>query len=98
MRAVRQTAGAVLLLMAASCSCACSVASAEEAHLTVHVSGWHCAMCPGKTEAAVKKVKGVRAAAADFDKKTLSVTYDNHETGQRKIEKAVVASGFQVAT
>ena len=91
-RALRRAAVAALFMILATCS----VARADEAQLTLHVSGWHCAMCPGKTVASVKKVKGVQEAQADFDKKTLAVTYDDRKTGPKKIEKAVVASGFQV--
>ncbi len=91
-RAMRRAAVAALFMILASCS----TASAKEVNLTLRVSGWHCAMCPGKTEASVKKVKGVREAQADFDKKTLAVTYDDRKTGPKKIEKAVVEAGFQV--
>ncbi len=92
-RVMRRATSVVFSLMLVSCS----VAHAKEAQLTLHVSGWHCAMCPAKTEASVKKVKGVQQAQADFDKKTLAVTYDDEKTGPKKIEKAVVKAGFEVA-
>ncbi len=91
-KAMRRAAVAALFMSLASFS----TASAKEANLTLRVSGWHCAMCPAKTEAAVKKVRGVQDAQADFDKKTLAVTYDDGKTGPKKIERAVVKAGFQV--
>jgi copper chaperone CopZ len=71
-------------------------AFAKEATTTMKVSGWHCAACSGKTESAVKAVKGVQTAKADKATNTLTVTYDDAATQPAEVEKAVVAAGYKV--
>ena len=63
---------------------------------TLKVSGWHCAGCSAKTEAALKDVKGVTSAAADKNKKQVTVTYDDSKTKRADLEKAIADSGFTV--
>ena len=60
------------------------------------MSGWHCAGCSAKTEAALKDVKGVTSAAADKNKKQVTVTYDDSKTMRADLEKAIADSGFTV--
>ncbi|MHB8419009.1 MAG: heavy-metal-associated domain-containing protein [Myxococcales bacterium] len=71
-------------------------AFAKEATATVKVKGWHCAGCAGETEAALKQVKGVKSAKADFDKHTVVVAYDDAQTGAPQIDKAIAKAGYQV--
>ena len=63
---------------------------------TLKVSGWHCAGCSAKTEAALKDVTGVTSAAADKNKKQVTVTYDDSKTKRADLEKAIADSGFTV--
>ncbi|MHB1846647.1 MAG: heavy-metal-associated domain-containing protein [Deltaproteobacteria bacterium] len=71
-------------------------AFAKDATTTLKVSGWHCSGCAQETEAAVKDVKGVKSATADFDKKTLVVAYDDAKANPGVMEKAVSKAGYKV--
>jgi len=71
-------------------------AFATEVTQTLEVSGWHCKGCSGKTEAAVKKVNGVKDVKADLDKKTVTVTFDDAATKKSDIEEAVKAQHYKV--
>jgi len=64
---------------------------------TLQVSGWHCAGCSAKTEAALKDVKGVSTVAADKNKQQVTVTYDDTKAKRADLEKAIADSGFSVA-
>ena len=63
---------------------------------TLKVSGWHCGGCASKTESALKDVKGVTTAAADKNKKEVTVTYDDTKVKRADLEKAIADSGFDV--
>ncbi len=71
-------------------------ALAKETTATVKVKGWHCAGCAGETEAALKQVKGVKSAKADFDKHTVVVAYDDAQTKPAQIDKAIAKAGYAV--
>jgi len=71
-------------------------ALAAEKTETLKVSGWHCAGCSAKTEAALKEVKGVSTATADKNKKVVTVTYDDSKAKHADLEKAIADSGFTV--
>ena len=71
-------------------------ALAAEKTETLKVSGWHCAGCSAKTEAALKDVKGVTVATADKNKKQVTVTYDDSKAKHADLEKAIADSGFTV--
>jgi copper chaperone CopZ len=61
---------------------------------TIKVSGWHCAGCASKTEAALKEIKGVQSANADNAKKEVRVTYDDTKLKRADLEKAIAEAGF----
>ena len=69
---------------------------AKETTTTVKVAGWHCAGCAQETEAAIKKVKGVKSASADFDKHTVVVAYDDAKAQPAQIAKAVSKAGYHI--
>ena len=69
---------------------------AKEATTTVKVKGWHCAGCAGETETALKQVKGVKTATADFDKKLVVVAYDDSQAKPGQIEQAIAKAGYSV--
>jgi mercuric transport protein len=64
---------------------------------TLKVSGWHCAGCASKTEAALKDVKGVTTVSADKNKQQVTVTYDDTKVKREDLEKAIADSGYDVA-
>ena len=71
-------------------------AVAAEKTETLKVSGWHCAGCSAKTEAALKDVKGVTSASADKHKNQVTVTYDDAKAKRADLERAIADSGFTV--
>ncbi len=71
-------------------------ALAKQTTTTVKVKGWHCAGCAQETEDAIKKVKGVKSATADFDKHTVVVAYDDSQAKPGQIDKAVKKAGYKV--
>jgi P-type Cu+ transporter len=72
-------------------------AFAGQTQTTVKVSGWHCAGCAEETADAIKKVKGVKSADADFDKNEVVVAYDDSKAKPADFEKAIKKSGYHVA-
>ncbi len=72
-------------------------ALAKEVSTTVKVRGWHCAGCAQETEDAVKQVKGVKTATADFDKHTVVVGYDDALAKPAQIQRAIAKAGYHVA-
>jgi copper chaperone len=74
-----------------------SAAMAATKTETIKVSGWKCDKCPGKTEAKLKAVPGVKSASADREKAQVTVKYDDSKTKHADLEKAVADSGFSVA-
>jgi copper chaperone CopZ len=84
----------IAFVFAAGLSTAAFAAQKTE---TLKVSGWHCAGCSSKTEAALKDVKGVTTATADKNKKEVTVTYDDAKVKRADLEKAIADSGFDVA-
>ena len=73
-----------------------TAALAAEKTETLKVSGWHCAGCSAKTEAALKELKGVNSVAADKAKNQVTVTYDDSKVKHAELEKAVAEAGFSV--
>jgi copper chaperone CopZ len=85
------------MLAAAALAFAPATAFAGTTQTTVKVTGWHCAGCAEETADAVKKVKGVKSADADFDKGEVVVAYDDTKAKPADFAKAVKKSGYQVA-
>ena len=83
----------IAFVFAAGLSTAALAAQKTE---TLKVSGWHCGGCASKTESALKDVKGVSTAAADKNKKEVTVTYDDSKAKRADLEKAIADSGFTV--
>jgi Cu+-exporting ATPase len=73
------------------------LARAAEKNDTIKVAGWHSKGDAYKTEAALRAVKGVRNASADFAKGTVSVTYDDAQASRQRLEKAVADAGYSAA-
>ncbi|HEX4383208.1 MAG TPA: heavy metal-associated domain-containing protein [Myxococcales bacterium] len=72
-------------------------AFAAEKTETIKVTGWHCAGCSAKTEAALKEMKGVKTAVADKDNNRVRVTYEDSKVKRADLEKAIVDAGFTTA-
>ncbi|HJZ88037.1 MAG TPA: heavy-metal-associated domain-containing protein [Polyangia bacterium] len=70
-------------------------AFAKDASTTFSVTGWHCGACSSKTEAALKKVKGVKKVDADTDKNTVTVAYDDSQTTVKALQDVIKSVGFE---
>jgi copper chaperone CopZ len=76
--------------------CAPLVHAAEKTE-TIKVVGWHSKGDAYKTEAALRAVKGVSNASADFDKSAVTVTYDDAQASRQRLDKAVAEAGYSPA-
>jgi len=85
-----------LLGLVAVATLAGSAAFAAEKTETMTVSGWHCGGCSARTEAALKEVKGVTAAKADKNAKSVTITYDDAKVKSADLEKAIADAGYSV--
>ena len=59
----------------------------------VHVEGMHCGHCAMNVEAALRRVEGVKAAKADFEKK-LCVIKAKPAITEDQAKKAIESIGF----
>ena len=73
-----------------------SAAVAETKTETMTVKGWHCAACPKKTEANLKKIDGVKSVSTDREKNQVVVSYDDTKAKSADMKKAIADSGFSV--
>jgi mercuric transport protein len=73
-------------------------AFAKDTQVTFAVSGWHCAGCSGKTETALKGVKGVKTVTASLDKKQVVVAFDDSQTNEKALKDAIKTAGFEAST
>ena len=73
--------------------CAGLLRAAEKTE-TIKVSGWHSKGDAYKTEAALRAVKGVSNASADFAKGAVTVTYEDTQASRQRLEKAVADAGY----
>ncbi len=62
----------------------------------VGVNGMSCDHCKMRVEKAVKALQGVSSAEVNLEKKTVTVQYDNSETGLSQINEAIEAEGYSV--
>ena len=61
---------------------------------TLNVSNMTCATCPITVRQALTKVKGVRRAVVDFEKKQATVTFDDAQTNVAALVKATTDAGY----
>jgi copper chaperone CopZ len=73
--------------------CAPLVHAAEKTE-TIKVAGWHSKGDAYKTEAALRAVKGVSDASADFGKAAVTVKYDDAHASRQRLEKAIADAGY----
>ena len=71
-------------------------AGAAERSLPLKVEGWHSKGDAYKAEAAVRAVKGVKSATADFASKQLTVVFDDAAASEAQVRKAIADAGFKV--
>jgi copper chaperone CopZ len=69
-------------------------ARAAEKTDTIKVVGWHSKGDAYKTEVAVRAVKGVSNAAADFARTVVVVTYDDKQATRQQLDKAIGEAGY----
>ncbi len=72
-------------------------ASAASKSVTLSVPGMNCAVCPMTVKKALKKVRGVKSAAVDFDSKQAVVTFDDEKTSVEALTRATAAAGYPSA-
>jgi mercuric ion binding protein len=60
----------------------------------IKVGGWRSKGDAYKTEAALRAVKGVSKADADFGKGSVTVTYEDTQASRQRLEKAVADAGY----
>jgi copper chaperone CopZ len=70
---------------------------AAERSVTFKVAGWHSKGDAYKTEVAVRSVKGVSNAAANFAQMTIAVTYEDTQASRQQLEKAIADAGYSTA-
>lgn len=77
-----------------------AAASAEPKSVTLTVPGMTCPTCPVTIKKALLKEQGVSGVTVIYDKKELTVGYDDAKTTPTAIMKATASVGFpsQVAT
>lgn len=80
---------ALLFLLAVA-----GLASAAPKSETLKTSGWHSKGDAFKTEAALRAVKGVTKASADFGAKTVTVEFDDAQVQRAQLEKAIADAGY----
>lgn len=73
-----------------------TTAFAKETTESYKASGWHCGGCAGKTEKALKSVKGVSTVKVEKESKTVTVTYDDAVAKSTDLEKAVADIGYKI--
>lgn len=62
--------------------------------VTLDVQNMTCAVCPITVKKALDKVQGVRSATADFEKKTVSVSFDADKVSPATLTKATSEAGY----
>ena len=69
-------------------------AAAAEQTVTLKVDGMTCASCPYQVQSALKRVRGVKAAVANLEKRNAVVTFDDAVTSVAELTKATADAGF----
>ena len=70
------------------------MAGAAEKTETIKVGGWYSKGDAYKTEAALRAVKGVSKAEANFATASITVTYEDTQASRQRLEKAVADAGY----
>jgi copper chaperone CopZ len=81
------------LALAAALSLPPAVRAAEKTE-TIKITGWHSKGDAYKTEVAVRAVKGVSNASADYARTIIVVTYDDKQATRQQLDKAVGDAGY----
>ncbi len=63
---------------------------------TYRVSGMSCAGCASKVESSVRHAEGVRTAAVNLALNTITVEFDDRETGFEPVRKTVQSAGYDL--
>ncbi len=64
----------------------------------VGVDGMSCDHCRMRVEKAVKALQGVSSAEVNLEKKTVTVQYNDSETGFSQINAAIKGEGYSVVS
>ena len=71
-----------------------NASAAESKTVVLDVPGMTCKFCPITIRKALKKVKGVIKATAEYETKTATVTYDPAQTNVDELIKATTNAGY----
>ncbi len=78
----------LLLLLAAS-------AFAKDVKTEIKVSGMTCGACAVSVQSTLTKVKGVKRADVSNEKGLATVVYDDEQTNEQQLRKAINKTGFR---
>ena len=81
------------LALAAALSVPPAARAAEKTE-TIQIVGWHSKGDAYKTEVAIRAVKGVSNALADYTRMIVVVTYDDKQVTPQQLEKAIGDAGY----
>ncbi len=65
---------------------------------TLRVTGMHCGTCENNVERALKRLRGVRKAKADYGSETVVVTYDELRCNEYQFSEALKLKGYKCST
>lgn len=65
--------------------------------VTLKVEGMSCGHCVSTVETALKKLLGVSTAAVDLAKKCAEVQFDETQTNEENIIRAIEKTGFEAS-
>lgn len=82
------------LLIALLATLPLTVLAATSKTVTLAVQNMTCSLCPVTVKKSLEKVPGVSAVHVDFDKKTVTVTYDTDKVQPETLIKATTSAGF----
>lgn len=82
------------LLIAALVVLSTAALAAPLETVTLDVQNMTCEVCPITVKKSLKKVSGVSAAQVDFDRKTVTVTYDPDQVRPDVLIRATTNAGY----
>lgn len=82
------------LLIAALVVLSSAALAATLETVTLDVQNMTCELCPVTVKKSLKEVSGVSATQVDFDKKTVTVTYDPDQVQPDVLIRATTNAGY----
>lgn len=85
-----------LLASVAAC-CQCTIGYAATRAATLVVPGMTCAACPITVKKALSRVDGVSAVSVSYEKKEITITFDDARTTPGALMQATADAGYPSA-